>query len=74
MRHQRNPRNQEKSEANGLDPIALTIALWLGLVVSVAAIGRMSQQAIAQANLDEARGVTQTVVRPFAPSFAPYGT
>lgn len=74
MQQQPNRRNQGKSEAAGLDPIALTIALWLGLVVSVAAIGRMSAEAMVQANLDEARGMTAAPARQGSTAFAPYGT
>lgn len=51
----RDPRIQDQGEAARLNPLALTIALWLGVVVSTAAIGRMAGEAAAQANLDEAR-------------------
>ena len=40
----------------GIDPVALTLALWLGLVVGVAGVSRMSQEAASQAALDEAAG------------------
>ena len=39
-----------------VDPVALTLALWLGLVVGVAGIDRVSQEAASQAALDEAVG------------------
>ena len=39
-----------------VDPVALTLALWLGLVVGVAGVPRISEQAAARAARDEAAG------------------
>lgn len=45
-----------RDEAGGVDPVALTLVLWLGLVVGAAGLTRLSQQASAQEALDEAAG------------------
>ena len=42
-------RASDQTEAAPLDPVALTLAIWLGLVVSVTALGRLGQAAMAQA-------------------------
>ena len=49
-------KQREREDEAGLDPIALTFALWLGLVVGVAGFTRLSQIAATQAALDEAAG------------------
>ena len=43
-------------QVKSLDPIALTLALWLGCVVGAAGLTRLQQQVSAQAALDEAAG------------------
>jgi len=75
MQKGRNRGDQGQSQATRLDPIALTIAVWLGLVVSAAAIERLSADAMTQANMAELRGAAPAkMVRPMTTVFAPYGT
>ena len=51
MRDGRNDRERERSEAAPLDPIALTLAIWLGTVVLATALGRLVEDAAARAAL-----------------------
>ena len=43
-------------EARPLNPIALSLAIWLAFVVGVTGLTRLQQEASAQAALDEAAG------------------
>ena len=49
-------KREEREEAAPLDPVALTLAIWLGCVVGVSGLVRLSEEASAQAALDEASG------------------
>ena len=48
--------DSKQPDVGTIDPVALTLALWLGLMVGVAGISRVSQEAASQAALDEAAG------------------
>jgi len=68
-------RKSSESETAPLDPIALTLALWLGLVVGVTGLIRLSENAAANAacmQQDPQRAAT--LVRPGAMLLAPYGS
>jgi hypothetical protein len=45
MQFDSNGRRQSQSEAKPLDPVALALALWLGLVVGVTGLMRLSDAA-----------------------------
>ncbi len=47
-------KRQQPDEQGALDPIALTLALWLGLVVAVSALLRISNDAMADVAVAEA--------------------
>ena len=69
-------RISEHTEAAPLDPVALTLALWLGLVVSVAAVDRLSKAAIAQAALQAEQGTPSaapSLTAPHSMRFFAYG-
>ena len=44
-----NRKNREQDGSAALDPIALTLAIWLGIVVCITAFGRLAQDGAAQA-------------------------
>jgi len=70
----RERRKQAEAEAAPLDPIALTLALWLGLVVGVTGLIRLSENAAANAALmrnQPPRAATMAPLRPLA--FTAYG-
>ena len=48
--------NHQERELAPLDPVALTLALWLGLLATVAGLTRLSDAAAAQAMLDQTAG------------------
>ena len=48
----------DTDEPQPMDPIALTLAVWLGIIVSVTGLMRLSQEAAVQAAL--AQPTTQT--------------
>ena len=51
-------RSDPKSdEAKPLDPVALTIAVWLGVIVCTTALVRLFEQAAADARLNPAAGL-----------------
>ena len=50
----RQPRSRERDEPEPMDPIALTLAVWLGMIVGVTGLIRMSEHAAAQAALAQA--------------------
>ena len=47
---------READDAQPLDPIALTLAVWLGVIVIVTGLVRMSENASMQASLAQAAG------------------
>lgn len=51
MHQRRNRRHREEAKAAAVDPIAMTIAIWLGLVVCVTAAGHIAQDAARQSSL-----------------------
>jgi len=68
-------RRHAETEAAPLDPIALTLALWLGLVVGVTGLIRLSESAAANAartQEHQIRPAAMSVLRPMA--FSPYGS
>ncbi|HYZ61645.1 MAG TPA: hypothetical protein VE650_04265 [Acetobacteraceae bacterium] len=64
-----------ENEAAPLDPVALTLALWLGIVVAVTGLIRLSETAAANAAraAQEQRGAA-FVMRPLGQTFAPNGS
>jgi hypothetical protein len=69
-------RKPVETEAAPLDPIALTLALWLGLVVGVTGLMRLAENAAAnapRAQQDQQRAAT-AIVRPTAMLLSPYGS
>lgn len=67
-------RKGDRSETAPLDPIPLTLALWLGIVVAITGLGRLSENAVAnaaRAQADPQRSAA--LVRPVVTTFAPYG-
>jgi len=74
-RFDRDSRKRAEANVAPLDPIALTLALWLGLVVGVTGLIRLSENAAANAGRMQAqsqRPAMMTVLRPTA--FSPYGS
>jgi hypothetical protein len=67
----KNAKKRAASEAAPLDPIALTLALWLGMIVGVTGLIRLSESAAANAARAQDQR-TVTMMRPLA--FAPYGS
>ncbi len=67
----RKPPKPEKDEVPPLDPVAVTLAIWLGLVVSVTGLTRISANAAATAQ-DPQRAAL--AMRPAAMQFSPYGS
>ena len=59
MRH---GKDDSTDEATGLDPVAITLAIWLGLVTLVTGMVRLSEAASIQAAHAQARQVTPQVV------------
>ena len=49
---------ETSDEAEPMDPIALTLAVWLGLIVSVTGLVRLSENAAANAALAQAASHT----------------
>lgn len=72
MPHGRDRRNQQESEAASIDPIAMTLAIWLGVVVSITALGRLAQDAQLQAGLQAAPVQSLSQVGQ-SPQFVPLG-
>jgi hypothetical protein len=68
----RNSKKREETQAAPLDPIALTLALWLGLVVGVTALIRLSENANAARQQAQPQHASVMMLRPMA--FAPYGS
>ncbi len=74
-------KRQPKDEQGTLDPIALTLALWLGLVVGVSGLLRMANDAASDAAIAEAvaqnspstAGRTATDTSPFNPRLMAFG-
>ena len=46
----RRQRNRTQSDAQPLDPVALTVALWLGVMVAITGVLRLSEIAAANAS------------------------
>jgi hypothetical protein len=70
-----NHKKPAETETVPLDPIALSLALWLGLVVGVTGLMRLSETAAAnaaRAQQDPQR--TATVLRSGPMLLAPYGS
>jgi hypothetical protein len=70
-----NDRKRTERETASVDPIALTLALWLGLVVGVTGLMRLSENAAANAvrmQQDQQRPAG-IMVRQGAMMMAPYG-
>ena len=65
-------RKRAESETAKLDPVALTLALWLGLVVGVTGLMRLSETAAVRAQQDQQRSVP-TLARAGAMALSPYG-
>ena len=65
--------DRERSEVAGsLDPVALTLAVWLGLVAGVGGLIRLSEDAALQVALAEAAGDGKAAALVEAPSpFSP---
>ncbi len=61
----------DHDEAPPLDPVAVTMAIWLGLVVSVTGLVRLSAHAATAAHDPRAAALMS---RPVAMQFTPYGT
>jgi hypothetical protein len=74
QRFDRNSKRRAEAETAPLDPIALTLALWLGLVVGVTGLIRLSEAAAANAARmqNQQPRAAVTMLRPMA--FAPYGS
>jgi hypothetical protein len=78
--HQFDSRNGKKAEtrAEPLDPVALTLAIWLGLVVGVTGLMRLSENAAANAARaqqdPQLRSAALTVARPGPMLLSPYGS
>ena len=54
-------RHSDKSEeAQPLDPVAMTLAVWLGLIVGVTGFVRMSEHAAARAALNPPNTLPET--------------
>jgi hypothetical protein len=53
-------KRQPEEESGSFDPIALTLALWLGLVVGVSGFVRLAQDAAADAALMQAHQTVAT--------------
>jgi len=69
----RKSRRAAESETAPLDPIALTLALWLGLVVGVTGLMRLSDNAAANAaRTQDQPQRAMSFVRPSI--YAPYGS
>ena len=51
----RNGNRHSQDNTAGFDPVALTLAVWLGLIVSVTGMTRLSDAAQAQAQAEAAR-------------------
>jgi len=69
-------RKPVESETAPLDPIALTLALWLGLMVAVTGLIRLSENAAANAariQQDQQRAAGM-MVRPTATLLSPYAS
>jgi len=63
-------RKPAETQTVPLDPVALTLALWLGLIVAVTGLVRLSENA-ARSQQDPQRATT--MIRPAA-LLAPYGS
>ena len=55
-------KGEERERAEQLDPVALTLAIWLGCMVCISGLIRLSEAASAQAMLEEASGRDATGV------------
>lgn len=69
---------REHSKAGSLDPIALTLAIWLGLVAGVGGLVRLSEDAAFQVALAEAAGDNKATApveapTPFSPRLLAFG-
>ncbi len=73
MPYGRPRRRREESKAATYDPIAMTLAIWLGLVVSITTMGRLAQDAQAQADMRSNPVQTLTQLRQF-PQSVPTGS
>ena len=74
-RFNRDSRKRAEADVAPLDPVALTLAVWLGLVVGVTGLIRLSENAAANAARMQGqpqRPAMMTVLRPMA--FSPYGS
>lgn len=63
--------NSEESQP--MNPIALTLAVWLGLIVGVTGLARMSEQAAARAALAQANGPVAEDSLAFNPRIIAFG-
>ncbi len=58
-RDERKFKNRSDQEAAPLDPVALTLALWLGFMVIVTGLARLSESAAANARMLEVQRAAQ---------------
>ncbi len=72
-RPNRHDRRQADAETAPLDPIVLTVALWLGLMVTVAGFGRLSEAAANVRLVADAQGPhAVSMARPLPMAYAGY--
>jgi len=74
QRFDRNSKKRAEAETAPLDPIALTLALWLGLVVGVTGLIRLSETAAANAARMQDQQPRTGVMMPRPLAFTPYGS
>ncbi len=55
---------QGDPNTDAMDPIALTLAVWLGVIVGVTGLVRLSENAAAQSALSQAGTSEATVLQP----------
>ncbi len=76
--NERKPQRDPETKAANLDPIALSLALWLGLMVGALGLQRMSEEAAAQQAAHQGMAQPGTVAHPRpahpvpAQAFAPW--
>ena len=72
-RDERRQRRHAEAEAAPLDPVALTLAVWLGVMVGVTGLVRLSESAAsARANAGLQGQHTDFVARPIGTAYAGY--